>query len=311
MRSEELRIVFMGSPEFAVPVLQALHERYRVVGVVTQPDKPAGRGQKVTSPAVKQTAAALGLELIQPRRLREPEAMAQLRRWQPDLISVAAFGQILRQEVLDLPQFGCVNVHASLLPRWRGAAPIQAAILAGDAQTGVSIMCMDAGVDSGAVLSQRAIDIGARETAGELSKRLARLGAELLIETLPGYLSGEIKAQPQDERLATYAPMLKKEAGELNFEQKAVELERKVRAFQPWPGTYLPWQGQPLKVLSARVVADAVVEEGSSAGRHIIYQGEPAVVTAEGVLVLEEVQPAGRRPMAGRVFLQGERGWAK
>jgi len=309
-RENDLRVVFMGSPRFAVPALEAVQRRYRVVGVVTQPDRPAGRGRTLTSPPVKEIALKNRLEVIQPTRLHAPEVFEQLIRWRPDLIIVAAFGQILRQSVLDLPRYGCVNVHASLLPRWRGAAPIQAAILAGDCETGVSIMLIDAGVDTGAALSQRAIQIGAKETAGELSERLSLLGAELLIETLPGYLGGKIMPEPQDDRLATYAPMLKKKDGELDFQQSAVEVERKVRAYQPWPGAFMLWQNQPLKVLRAQVI-EAQPGGKIDPGQRVIHQGLPAVVTASGLLVLEEIQPAGKRPLEGKVFLQGARGWDK
>lgn len=301
------RIVFMGSPEFAVPTLRLLAQNYPVIGVVTQPDRPAGRGQALTPPPVKLLAIELGIALIQPPRLRQPEAMEQLRRWSPDLIVVAAFGQILRPEVLDLPPLGCLNVHASLLPRWRGAAPISAAILAGDALTGVTIMRMDAGVDTGPILSQRTEAIRPDDTTATLSQRLAMLGAELLIETLPGYLSGEIRPQPQDDALATYAPMLKKEDGMLDFGRSAVELERRVRAFQPWPGAYMEWSNGPLKVLKAAVDEAPQI---ASPGQRLVHHGLPAVQTAHGLLLLEEVQPAGKKPMSGKAFLQGARNWA-
>src|SRR5512142_279203 len=199
------RVVFMGSPEFATPILRGLAEKFQVVGVATQPDRPAGRGRQLTPPAVKVLAQELGLPLIQPPKLRAPEAMEQLRAWQPDLIVVAAFGQILRKDVLWLPRFGCINVHASLLPRWRGAAPIQAAILAGDEQTGVTIMQMDEGVDTGPTLAQQALPIGPDDTTGSLAGQLSALGEGLLLETLPGYLSGEIKPRPQKSEGATYA----------------------------------------------------------------------------------------------------------
>ncbi|MFZ6029651.1 MAG: methionyl-tRNA formyltransferase [Chloroflexota bacterium] len=301
----DLRVVFMGSPEFALPTLQALAEHYPVVGVVTQPDKPAGRGRTLTPPPIKVLAGQLGLPVIQPRRLRQPEAMEQLEAWNPNLIVVAAFGQILKPEVLDLPQWGCINVHASLLPRWRGAAPIQAAILAGDAETGVSIMQMDAGIDTGPVFSRRAVPIDPHDTAGTLGARLATLGAGLLLETLPACLSGAITPSPQEDGEPTYAPMLKKEDGLLNFHEAASALARRVRAFQPWPGTFFFWQDQPLKVLRARAVA----EEIATPGRRVLYQGLPAVGAADGLLVLDEVQPAGKKVMPGKVFLQGARGW--
>ena len=226
----------MGSPDFALSTLRALHENYSVVGVVTQPDRAAGRGRELKSPPVKTLALELGIPVIQPEKLREPEAMEQLRAWSPDVIVVAAFGQILRQDVLDLPKFGCINVHASLLPRWRGAAPINAAILHGDEETGITIMKMDAGLDTGPILTQRSVRIQPDETAGSLFETLSQLGADLLLDTLPGYISGEIKPRPQPEEGATYAGMLKKEDGLLDFSRPAEELERKVRAFNPWPG---------------------------------------------------------------------------
>lgn len=302
------RIVFMGSPEFALPTLRALVGCYPVVGVVTQPDRPAGRGRKLTPPPVKLLAQALGLPVIQPRRLREPEAMEQLRAWAPELIAVAAFGQILRPEVLDLPRHGCVNVHASLLPRWRGAAPVQAALLHGDQQTGVTIMRMDPGIDTGPILSQRAVPIEPEETAGELSERLAQVGANLLIETLPAYLSGELQPTSQDDRLATYAPMLGKAAGWLDFTQPAEALARQVRAFNPWPGAFTHWQGAALKVHRARAV-EATVDPETEPGQAVVTLGQPAILTGRGLLVLDQVQPAGKKPMPGKDFLQGARGW--
>lgn len=304
-----MRIVFMGSPEFALPTLKKLTEHYSVVGVVTQPDRPAGRGREMKPPPVKLLAESIGLPVIQPSRLREPEAIEQLRAWAPDLIVVAAFGQILRQEVLDLPPYGCVNVHASLLPRWRGAAPINAAILHGDEQTGVTIMCMDAGLDTGPILSQQAIPIEPDDTAATLGEKLARLGADLLIETLPPYLEGELQPQPQDDSLATYAPMLKKEDGWLDFRRPAAMLARQVRAYHPWPGAfYEGWPGGHLKVLRASSVLDAHLQ--LNPGERAIYQGLPAVHAADGLLILEEVQPAGKKAMSGKTFLLGARNWA-
>ena len=298
-------IVFMGSPDFALPTLRALAEHYQVAGVITQPDRPAGRSRLLTPPPVKILAQELGLPVIQPDRLREPEAMGQLRAWAPDLIVVAAFGQILRPEVLDLPAYGCINVHASLLPRWRGAAPIQAALLAGDEQTGITIMKMDPGVDTGPILGQRAGAIYPDDTAASLAARLALLGAELLVETLPAYLGGSLTPQPQDESRANYAPMLKKEDGQLDFHQPAKSLARLVRAFNPWPGAYTLWQGQRLKIHHAH----AVEAPSPGAGQTRIHAGLPAIATSHGLLVLDEVQPAGKKSMPGKVFLQGARGW--
>jgi methionyl-tRNA formyltransferase len=299
------RVVFMGSPNFALPSLRLLAAQVEVVGVVSQPDRPAGRGRSLTPPPVKQLAETLGLPVIQPERLRQPEAMQQLQEWAPDLVVVAAFGQILRAGVLELPRYGCINVHASLLPHWRGAAPVQAALLHGEAQTGVTIMRMEAGVDTGPTLARRAIPILADDNADSLSLRLAELGAELLMETLPAYLEGSLLLQAQDDSLATYAPMLKKEDGQLDFNQPAEELVRRVRAFTPWPGAFTTWNGQPFKVLRAHAASATALPPGQAT----VVEGLPAFSTGAGLLVLDEVQPAGKKAMPGRVFLQGARGW--
>lgn len=303
----DVRTVFLGSPDFALPTLRNLVKFLPVVGVVTQPDKPAGRGQILTPPPIKVLAQELGLPVIQPRRLREPEAMDQLREWQPELIVIAAFGQILRPEVLNLPKFGCINVHASLLPRWRGAAPIQAAILHGDTETGITIMRLDPGVDTGPILMQRSLAILPEDTAGSLSERLSQFGGEVLSETLPAYLRGEITPKPQDTIpiAPTYAPMLKKEDGQLDFNRPAVDLARRVRAFNPWPGAFTTWQGHLLKVHHAH--PETAVSPGI--GVTTLHKGLPAFGTGDGLLVLDDVQPAGKKTMPGKVFLQGARGW--
>jgi methionyl-tRNA formyltransferase len=297
-------VVFMGSPDFSLPTLRALANTYEVVGVVTQPDRASGRGRALKAPPVKTLALELGVPVIQPEKLRQPEAMEQLRLWDPELIVVAAFGQILKKEVLELPRFGCINVHASLLPRWRGAAPINAAILHGDEETGITIMQMDVGLDTGPMLSQRSIRLTPDDTAGSVFEKLSRLGADLLIETLPGYLSGEIRPVPQPEEGATYAPMIKKEAGRLDFTRDVNELERFVRAFNPWPGAFMDFDGTLLKVHRARVEAGE-----AAAGQRLVFREQPAVGARGGLLVLEEVQPAGKKPMSGKAFLAGARHW--
>ena len=298
-------VVFMGSPDFALPSLRALAKRYEVAGVVTQPDRASGRGREIKMPPVKTLAQELGLPLIQPEKLRAPEAMDQLRMWAPDLIVVAAFGQILKKDVLDLPRYGCINVHASLLPRWRGAAPIHAAILAGDEETGVTIMQMDVGLDTGPMLAQRSIRLTLADTAGSVTQALSTLGADLLIETLPRWIAGDIQPQGQDDTLATYAPMLKKEAGKLDFARDVNELERQIRAFHPWPGAYLELDTTLLKVHRAHV------EQGEAeAGQRLVVQHQPAVGARGGILVLDEVQPAGKKSMSGQSFLAGARNWA-
>lgn len=294
----------MGSPDFALPTLQAVYDSFDVVGVVTQPDRPAGRGREMRPPEVKVLAESLGLPVIQPKTLKSAEAFAQLTTWQPDVIVVAAFGQILRENVLNLPAYGCVNVHASLLPRWRGAAPVQAAVLHDDV-SGVTIMKMGKGLDTGPILSQRALDIPPEMTAGELFDQLAQMGAELLVETLPGYLSGEIVPQPQDETRATYAPKIEKSDGELDLDLPAPALARQVRAYNPWPGTFQTFEGQYLKVHRAKAVANAKAVPGE----RYVYQDQPAWGTGEGLLVLEEVQLAGKSRISGEAFLRGAKNW--
>jgi methionyl-tRNA formyltransferase len=301
------RIVFMGSPELARVILAKVASQYTVYCVVTQPDRPAGRGKQLTPPPVKVLAEELGCKIMQPERLRLPENFEILKEWAPDIILVAAYGQILRQNVLDLPPLGCVNVHASLLPRWRGAAPIQAAILNGDTITGVCIMKMDAGSDTGAVYSRREIAMEDSDDALTLTGKLADAGGELLLDTLPSILNGTAKAVDQPEEGATYASMLKKEDGLLDFSKPARELFNRVRAFYPWPGTFFTWDNQPLKVIKARPVYNLNGIPGSRS----IHTGYPVVFCTEGALLLEEVQPSGKKPMDGKVFLNGARNWDK
>lgn len=300
------QVVFMGSPDFALPTLRQLAENFNVVGVVTQPDKPAGRGRELKPPPVKLLAQELGIPVIQPKRLRKEESIAPIRAWKPDVIVVAAFGQILRENVLTLPPHGCINVHASLLPRWRGAAPINAAILHGDSQTGVTIMKMDAGVDTGDMLAKRAVDITPKDDAGTLSDKLSQLGGELLVETLPKILSGEITPEKQNDEDATHAPMLSKEDGRLDFSQSAEYLTRMVRAYSPWPGTFTEWDGKLLKVQKAFAVKGNAAE-----GETLIHQGLPGFGTGDGVLVMEELQLAGKKRTGGEEFLRGVRNWTQ
>lgn len=304
MMSSPVRIVFMGSPDFAVPALRSLANKYHIAGVITQPDRPRGRGRTVEPPPVKHAALELGLPILQPVKLRQPGVFKQLQAWSPDLIVVAAFGQILRQEVLDLPRLGCLNIHASLLPRWRGAAPIQACLLAGDDQTGITIMKLDAGVDTGPILSQRAMAISPGDTASSLFDRLACLGKELLLETLPGYLDGSLLPHPQQDEYSTYAPMLKKEDGFLDFHQPAEYLTRQVRAYNPWPGCFISYNDQSIKIHSAYSAPGIGIP-----GNRTTYLGKPAIITSQGWLILDEVQPAGRKSMPGKAFLAGTRDW--
>jgi methionyl-tRNA formyltransferase len=302
------RVVFMGTPDFAVPALHTLLRlsEVTVVGVVTQPDRPAGRGKALQLSPVKQAALAAGLPLLQPEKLRQAGVFEQLQAWQPDLIVVAAFGQILRQNVLDLPHLGCLNVHASLLPRWRGAAPIQAAVRAGDAQSGVTLMQMELGLDTGPMLSRRAVPLAPTETGETLHDKLAALGGDLLRDTLPDVLRGKITPQPQDDSQHTYAPMLKKGDGLINWTLPAADIERHIRAFDAWPGTFTTWQSNVLKVLPAvdhqpRVVA------GTAAPGLVVRSADDliAVGTGSGLLVLWQVQLAGKPAAPISAFING------
>jgi len=299
------KTVFMGSPDFAVKILEALASKYEVVGVVTQPDRPAGRGKKITPPPVKVLAESLNIPVSQPQRLKDPEAFDQLLQWNPDVIVVAAFGQILRQKVLDLPRFGCINVHASYLPRWRGAAPIQAAILHGDESSGVSIMRMDAGIDTGPVLLQEKMPIAVDETLSSLTVKLADQGASLLLKALEGYLGGRIFPQVQPSEGATYAPMLTKDEGRLDFSESARVIDRKVRALNDWPGTFIDFNGQVLKIRKVEVCTDKTHQPGTRS----VIDKVPVIGAADGLVKLLEVQPSGKKWMTGAEFLRGAQNW--
>ena len=296
-------VVFMGTPDFAVPVLKTLIETQNVVGVVTQPDRPAGRGKQLRPSPVKIAAEEAAIPVYQPKSLRSEEAAQPLRDWQPDIIVVAAFGQILRPHVLDLSPHGCLNIHASLLPHWRGAAPIQHAILAGDAETGVCLMQMDVGLDTGPVYACMPTPISPTETAASLHDRLAELGANLLAVHLDNILAGKLTATPQDDEKFTYAPMISKEDGRLDWNQTSVEIDRRIRAMTPWPGAFTTWQGELLKIKAA-AVADGRFPTGNP-GHVVAYEEGAAVLTADGALVLEEIQLAGKRVTAVSDFLRG------
>jgi methionyl-tRNA formyltransferase len=297
------KILFMGTPQFAVPSLAKLIEHYDVVAVVTQPDAPAGRGKQLTQSPIKQLALSAGLPVLQPETLKPPEIVEQLRSFAPDCIVVAAFGQILRKPVLEMPQFGCINVHGSLLPRWRGASPVSAAIAAGDASTGITIMQMDVGLDNGPMLSRREEMIRPDDTAGSLMERLSHIGAALLIETLPKYFAGEIAPETQDEGQVTLCRQIKKEEGAIDWHKRAIDIERHVRAMQPWPGAFTSVNGKRLKVNRSQV-SDSKLE--SAPGTIAIHKNSVSVQCGDGVLELLEVQPEGKKAMPAADFARGQ-----
>lgn len=308
MTTATTRIVFMGTPEFAVPSLTALYEQstthhWTIVSVMTQPDRRAGRGNKVIASPVKQQAKSFGLSLLQPASLRkEPAVVETLRELQPDLIVVAAYGLFLPTSVLDIPTFGCINVHASLLPRYRGASPIHAAILNGDRETGISIMLMDEGLDTGPILAKTQQPILSDDTTSVLSDRLATQGANRLVETLPKWLAGELPPVPQSELPGTpsLCRMIKKSAGQIDWTQPASQIERMTRAYTPWPSAFTTWNNQPFKIIQANVT------EGEVALSMVVeIDGQIAVGTGNGLLVLKTVQPASKRAMDIGGFLNG------
>lgn len=295
------RIAFFGTPDFAVPSLQALLDGPdAVVGVVCQPDRPAGRGQKLQAPPVKQLAERHGLPVAQPVKLRTDDFPAQLAAWAPDLAVVAAYGRILPARVLATPRLGCINVHASLLPRYRGAAPIQWAILNGDAETGVTIMRMNERMDEGDMLLQRATPIGAEETYGALQARLAVLGAEALLEALAALHAGALTATPQEHARATLAPMISKEQGAIDWRQPAAVIARQVRGFNPWPSAYSTLHGKRVKIHAARA------EEGRGEPGLVVAVGDRIrVATGAGMLAIETLQLEGRKALAAGDFARG------
>jgi methionyl-tRNA formyltransferase len=304
-------VVFAGTPAFALPPLAALHARHRLVGVLSQPDRPAGRGRVVTASPVKQAALQLGVPVLQPLRLRGAdhaldETLGWLRALEPDVIVVVAYGLILPTALLQLPRLGCLNIHASLLPRWRGAAPIQRAIQAGDTDTGVCIMQMDEGLDTGAVLACAKTAIGAETTAAQLHDQLAELGAAQLLRTLDDLNTGRARAVPQPSQGVTYAEKLSKAEARVNWQHDAEHIDRQIRAFNPWPVAETTQDGEAVKLLRSRVAAASVATAapGTVAG----LQGDALeVACGRGVLQVLELQRAGRKPVSAREFLNATR----
>lgn len=300
-----MRVVFLGTPEFAVPTLEGLVETgHEVAAVLTQPDRPKGRGRELAAPPVKQATLRLGLPIHQPERIRAPEPLALLRGLCPDVMVVVGYGQIIPQAIIDIPPHGIVNVHASLLPKYRGAAPVQWAIANGETETGVTTMRIDAGLDTGAILLQRDTGIGTDETAAELSARLARIGARLLVETLAGLERGTIVPCPQDASQATLAPVLKKEDGHIDWTRPAHEILNRIRGFTPWPGCYTYFRGKVLQILKARVADNSVGDPGSAHPTR-----SRLVVTCGGGTAVEilEAQIEGKKRMDAAAFLNGHR----
>ena len=306
----QLRVAFAGTPAFALPALAALAAQHAVTGVLTQPDRPSGRGRVMTASPVKQAALALPVPVIQPQRLRGDAAalqttLAQLREWKPDVMVVVAYGLILPREVLELPRLGCLNIHASLLPRWRGAAPIQRAIEAGDAETGVAIMQMDEGLDTGAVLAEARQPIGAETTAGELHETLAALGAAELIKVLPALAAGTARARPQDSNGVTHAEKLQKSAARIDWQQGAALIDRRIRAFNPWPVAETSLHGESVKLLRSRCQPEIA---GAPPGTVRGLEGDAlAVCCGSGVVQVLELQRAGRKAVSAREFMNAAR----
>jgi len=299
-----MRVVFLGTPEFAVPSLKALASHHEVRAVYTQPDRPKGRGNQVSASPVKVAALELGIEVLQPERIRRPENLAPLAAWDTEMMVVVGYGQIIPQSIIDLPRYGILNVHASLLPKYRGAAPIQWAIANGESETGITIMQIDAGLDTGAMLLKETVTIDPTETAPELSQRLAPLGAELLLKVLGQIETGTVKGEKQRSEEATLAPILKKEDGLIDWRRSAQEVYDRWRGFNPWPGAYTFFRGQQMAILRAQPV-----KRGSGAAGHIWAERRQAFVSCGGTTTLEllEVQLPGKRRMSADSFLNGYR----
>ncbi len=302
---KKYKLIFMGTPEFAVPSLQKLiaDPLFEILAVVTQPDKKSGRKQILTSSPIKKLAQQFNLKVLTPKSFKKEKIWEKrLKELHPDLIVVAAYGKILPQDILDIPKFGAINVHASLLPKLRGPAPIPAAILGNFKETGITIMKMDAGMDTGDILTQEKIEIASKETGKTLHDKLSRLGANLLVKTLPLYLEKKIKSHKQDDAKATYCKMIKKENGKINWSKSAEEIERMIRAYHPWPGTYTFWGNKRLRILAAtpfHATGEKKNGEVWSDGKKII------VACGYDHLILDQVQLEGKKVVSGREFLSG------
>ncbi len=302
MQPQELRTVFMGTPDFALQTLQGLIDAgCKMVGVYTQPDRPKGRGKQLAAPPVKELAQKYDIPVYQPLKLRQPEAVAELEALAPDLIVVVAYGQILPKSVLEIPAHGCINVHASLLPKYRGAAPINKAIIEGETETGITTMYMDVGLDTGDMLVKKTLAIGPEETAGELHDRLASLGRETMEETLRQLCAGTLQREVQDDEQSTYASMMKKEDGRIDWNRSAQEIHNHVRGLDPWPGAYTTINGELLKL------AETSPEAAEGLAGSVIAADKNGVCVAcgSGSLRIQQLQLAGRKRLAAADFLRG------
>ncbi len=300
-----MRVMFLGSPDFATTPLEALADAgYTIVSVVTQPDRPSGRGRGPTPPPVKLAAQRLGLPVYQPRTLRDPDVIAHLTTLRPDIGIVAAYGEILRKNVLAIPSLGYLNIHPSLLPLHRGPTPVAGAILAGDSETGVTIMKLDLGMDSGPILAQATVDLPPTARTGALTQELFQIGSQLLLEVLPLYADGRIEPRPQDPSQSTVTRMLRKEDGKIDWKHPALFIKRMIHAYDPWPGAFTIWRSQHLKLLSAIVRPD---QAGDATPGTIIAADRLLVATGSGALEALEIQPAGKRLMTGQEWLRGQR----
>ncbi|HCM62989.1 MAG TPA: methionyl-tRNA formyltransferase [Morganella sp. (in: Bacteria)] len=306
--SDSLRIIFAGTPDFAARHLNALiNSEHDVVGVLTMPDRPAGRGKKITAGPVKELAQQHDIPVFQPATLRKEENHQWLREQQADIMIVVAYGMILPQAVLDIPRLGCLNVHGSLLPAWRGAAPIQRALWAGDAETGVTIMQMDAGLDTGDMLYKAACDITAEDTSASLYEKLADIGPQALLHTLSLLCRNELQPEPQNSGQVTYAEKLSKEEARLDWNLSAAQLERCIRAFNPWPVSYLVIDEQPVKVWQANVIAEPVTVAPGTVIR--ADKSGIQIATTDGILNMTQLQPAGKKPMSATDILNSRKEW--
>lgn len=302
---KKLRIVFMGTPEFAVPSLKALIESGEdVVAVVTQPDKPRGRGKKLTPPPVREAALKHNIPVFQPEKIKDETFITAIRNFSPDVIAVVAYGKILPKAILDIPTKGCINVHTSILPKYRGAAPINWAIINGEKETGITTMLLDEGMDTGDMLLTEKVEIRDDDTASSLHDRLKYIGADLLIKTIKGIKSETIRPIPQDDSQATYAPMLKKEDGRIDWTMKAEEIKNLIRGFNPWPGAYTRWDGKQIKIFKAEVEAGGKEEPGTVI--NISTEGI-FVATGKGILLIKELQPENKNRMTASEFIKGYR----